>query len=122
MTARPGGDRRTPRPARLMASEADRAWSLRALCRGDFRYSDGPFGIKGDLTVARQLAHRCRAHCPVIEQCAAETIAQAPLRPRKAVRAGVYFPDDRAPKMLPDCGCGPHCAGLPDVHRKAVAR
>jgi len=120
MTARPGGDRRTPR---LMATEADRLWSLRSLCRNDFRFSDGPFGIPEDRTLfARQLAHRCRAHCPVIEQCAAEVIAQAPRRPRRAVRAGVYFPDGAQPKVLDDCGCGPHCGGLPAVHRKAVTR
>jgi hypothetical protein len=118
MTARPGGDRRTLRPA----GEADRSWSLRSLCRDDFRYSDGPFGVPGDREyIARQLAHRCRAHCPVIEQCVAETIGQAPLRPRKAVRAGVYFPDGGKPRVLDDCGCGPHCDGLPAVHRKAVA-
>jgi hypothetical protein len=120
MTARPGGDRRR---VRLMSSEADRAWSLRSLCRNDFRYSDGPFGVKGDPTsFARQLAHRCRAHCPVIEQCAAEVVAQALVRPRRAVRAGVYFPDGAQPKVLDNCGCGPHCDGLPAVHRKAITR
>lgn len=118
MTAQPGGNRRS---ARLIATETDRGWILRALCRADYRYTDGPFGIPKDPTVfARQLAHRCRAHCPVIEQCLNETGAQP--RPREGVRAGVYFRVKGAPKLLPDCGCGPHCAGLPAVHRKVVER
>lgn len=108
MTARTGGDR---------------AWSLRSLCRNDFRFTEGPFGVPGRPAVfAQQLAHRCRAHCPVVEQCAAETVAQAPLRPRKAVRAGVYFTDGGRPKVLDDIACGRDCAGLPEVHRKAGAR
>jgi hypothetical protein len=115
VTARPGSDCRT---VRVNAVDADRAWAVGALCRNDFRYADGPFGVKGDPTVfARQLAHRCRAHCPVVEQCAAETMAQA--RPRRAVRAGVYFPDSGRGRLLDDSGCGPHCDGLPAVHRSA---
>jgi hypothetical protein len=114
------GTRRRARPstARVNVVDIDREWSLRALCRNDFRFSDGPFGVKSDPTVfARQLAHRCRAHCPVVEQCAAETMAHS--RPRKAIRAGVYFPDGGRPRVLDDNGCGPQCAGLPAVHRSA---
>ena len=116
MTARPNGDIRT------LAIETDREWTLRALCASDPRYSDGPFGTRRDATeFARRLAHRCRAHCPVIEECADALIAQSRTRrPRLAVQAGVYFPDGGSPRVLPDPGCGQHCAGLPAVHREVA--
>jgi hypothetical protein len=121
MTARPGGDRRTIATA---AAGTGREWTMRSLCRTDLRFSDGPFGARGDRErIARQLAHLCRAHCPVIEECAAETIGQAPARPVKAVRAGVFFPSEGRPRVLADTGCGRHCAGLPAVHAElAVGR
>ncbi len=122
-SARRGTRLGAQRRARMTAIDPDRAWAPRSLCRNDLRFSDGPFGTSGDaIMLARQLAHRCRAHCPVVEWCAAEVIGQAPARPRMEVRAGVYFPDKGKPRVLDDTGCGPHCAGLPAVHRKAVAR
>jgi hypothetical protein len=107
-----------PRRTVLIASGADRAWERQGLCRDDQRFADGPFGRSTESVVlAQQLAHRCRAHCSVIEQCAAKVISEAPMRPRQAVRAGVFFGDNGRPELLDDSRCGSHCAGLPWVHR-----
>lgn len=119
--ARPGGHARTLRPT---TTDGERpTWERRGLCRDDFRYTDGPFGTGcNPKQLAIELAHRCRAHCPVVEDCAAQLIAQRPARPRRAVRAGVWFPDSGAPKVLDDSGCGEHCAGLPAARLVAGAR
>lgn len=81
---------------------------LRALCLDDPRYADGPFGYPIDPTrYARGLAHNCRTHCPVVRQCAADLVTQA--KPRRIVRAGVWFPNHGAPTVLPDPGCNEGC-------------
>lgn len=113
MTARPGGSRPV----------AGRPWAAEALCARDTRFTDGPFGVERDAFLyARQLAHCCRAHCPAVADCANGLTAPGATRPREAVQAGIYIPPDyrQLPRVLPDSGCGPHCAGLPVVHREAV--
>ena len=88
-----------------------RVWTLRALCRDDPQYADGPYGYPIDPTrFARVLAHNCRTHCPVVRQCADALIAQRADPPRRIVRAGVWFPPRGAPSVLPDPGCSPECA------------
>lgn len=119
--ARPNGHARKLRPVPL--ADERPTYARRGLCRDDYRFTDGPFGTGNrPKPLAAELAHRCRAHCPVIEACAAELLAQRPTRPRRAVRAGVWFTDGGAPQVLDDCGCGQHCADLPAVRVLAGVR
>lgn len=97
-------------------AQDDTAWRMRAACRGDYRFTDGPFGNAGDRRRnARVMIHTCRAHCAVIRECSVDAMVA---RPIGVVQAGIFWADwdHRPPHILSDLGCGAHCDGQPAVH------
>jgi hypothetical protein len=95
----------------------DENWVLYAACRGDLRFADGPYGSHTNgHRGARELAHICRAHCPVIKQCTRDVQVSHPVG---VVQAGFLWPDwwsRTPPRELAELGCGRWCEGRPHVH------